>query len=151
MEEKYSRELVLTAEEVMRRLNNRFELYRYEGGFSVRNGRLPLPAAEPEESWIWISGSRFSDGLHLLYGLAELERDETFEGSVAVLAPPRAFLDLCRRIAEYKKRAEGMLKSEHFGDYGYSLATGADGTLPGWQSAFAAELALWRLGGAAEW
>lgn len=109
-------------EGVMRLINNFFESYRYTGTFEIRNGRLLLPAAEPCGTRVLIEGSRFSDGLHILEDVPQFDRDESFSGTVRVLAPPEHFIRLCRKLEEEREKAG--LTGERFGDYSYTRLPG---------------------------
>ena len=75
--------------------------------------------------------------------------DETFSGAVAPLAIPREFLTLVREIETFQQNAGknpnvGMIQSESFGGYAYSMATGPDGLPATWKSVFTGRLNPYR-------
>ena len=89
-----------------------------------------------------ICGSRMNDGVYA-YPPEDLA-DETFDGVIWEMRPPRAFLALAAEIeawqAKYGEASAEPYRSERFGDYGYALKDG----VRGWQGAFGARLNEWR-------
>ena len=70
--------------------------------------------------------------------------NETFDGCIWLLYPPRDFLALCEQIAEFEtKTPVGALQSESLEGYSYSRASGKNGLLT-WQEAFASRLRPYR-------
>ena len=117
------------------------------GTFKVRDGVLDVDLVPGQ--YYRIIGSRFNDGVHVY--LAEDLMDETFEGEVWDMRPPRAFIALVNEIEAWQEKngeaASGPYQSESFGGYSYTLATSqtANGvTLTGWQNAFRTRLNEWR-------
>lgn len=134
-------------ENVLRHLNNWFLVEIHEGTFTVENGSIALPFLQTNQ-YFRICGSVFNDGLHL-YPAVDLT-DETFTGTVWVLAVPKAVVALAEDIAAWEgKNGESVAspyQSESFGGYSYTKrSTGSDsGTLNGWQDAFKSRLNDWR-------
>ncbi len=134
-------------EQILRHLNNWFLVEIHGGTFAVENGSIALPFLQNNQ-YFRIVGSVFNDGLHQYpaYDLA----DETFDGTVWVLAIPNAVVDLAKDIAEWEgKNGEAVAspyQSESFGGYSYTKrsAGGDSGALNGWQDAFRARLNTWR-------
>lgn len=134
-------------ENVLRHLNNWFLVEIHEGTFTVENGSIALPFLQTNQ-YFRICGSVFNDGLHL-YPAVDLT-DETFTGTVWVLAVPKAVVALAEDIAAWEeKNGESVAspyQSESFGGYSYTKrSAGSDsGTLNGWQDAFKSRLNDWR-------
>lgn len=134
-------------EQVLRHLNNWFLVEIHEGTFTVENGSIALPFLLTNQ-YFRIVGSVFNDGLHK-YSAVDLT-DETFTGTVWVLAVPKAVVALAEDIAAWQeKNGEAVAspyQSESFGGYSYTKrSAGSDsGTLNGWQDAFRSRLNDWR-------
>jgi hypothetical protein len=92
-----------------------------------------------------------------LFNVSGIEglRDEVFNGAVWSLAIPQAVVDLNAEIDAWKTKYEGAdsaamspFTSESFGGYSYSKGSSRgvedDGSLGGWQAAFANRLIQWR-------
>ena len=88
-------------EQVLRHLNNWFLVEIHEGTFAVENGSIALPFLLNNQ-YFRICGSVFNDGLHQ-YPAADLT-DETFTGTVWVLAVPKAVVLLAEDIASRPAR-----------------------------------------------
>lgn len=134
-------------EQVLRHLNNWFLVDIHEGTFTVENGSIALPFLQINQ-YFRICGSMFNDGLHQ-YPAGDLT-DETFTGTVWVLAVPKSVVALAEDIAAWEeKNGEAVAspyQSESFGGYSYTKrSAGSDsGTLNGWQDAFRGRLNDWR-------
>lgn len=134
-------------EQVLRHLNNWFLVDIHEGTFTVENGSIALPFLQNGQ-YFRICGSVFNDGLHQ-YPVIDLT-DETFTGTVWVLAVPKAVVALAEDIDAWEeKNGEAVAspyQSESFGGYSYTKrSAGSDGgTLNGWQDAFRGRLNDWR-------
>ena len=134
-------------EQVLRHLNNWFLVEIHEETFTVENGSITLHFLRTNQ-YFRICGSVFNDGLHL-YPAVDLT-DETFTGTVWVLAVPKAVVSLAEDIAAWQeKNGEAVAspyQSESFGGYSYTKrSAGSDsGTLNGWQDAFRGRLNDWR-------
>lgn len=128
-------------EQVLRHLNNWFLVDIHEGTFTVENGSITLPFLQTNQ-YFRICGSVFNDGLHL-YPAVDLT-DETFTGTVWVLAVPKAVVALAEDIAAWEeKNGEAVAspyQSESFGGYSYTKRS----ALNGWQGAFKGRLNDWR-------
>lgn len=134
-------------EQVLTYIHNRFECGLASGTFTVEGGELETPALDGQ--YVWIEGSVFNDGLHKapLEGL----RDETFNGTVYLLAIPSAVIDIAEEISDWQTRhadiLDGPYQSESFGGYSYSKETssgGGDASHNGWRAHFGARLIPWR-------
>lgn len=132
-------------ESVLRHLKNWFLVPDgiHHGTFVVKEGRITLPFLS-EGQYYRIIGSVFNDGLHK-YGSESFEREETFCGTVWVLAVPKAVEDLAAEIgAWYEKNGDASLspyQSESFGGYSYTKdRDGNNGISVTWEVAFRSRL-----------
>ena len=127
-------------ETICNHIHNDFEVARRAGRFEVSDGGIALPGLQAGE-YFRVIGSRFNDGIYRYP--AEGLTDEVFDGEIAVLRPPKAFLSLVAEITAWRGRygstAEGPYKSESvLGVYSYTKGGAA------WQEAFADRLDTWR-------
>ena len=146
-----------TLEDILWHIHNWFERESVTAKVEIAGGELPASVSERllEGQWYRIEGSYLNDGLHQ-HPDTELS-DETFDGTITLLAIPRPLLRLAQRIQDYidqtadatEKARRSPFQSESFDGYSYSLKSGngsnsASGGLSGWQSEFAGELNAWR-------
>lgn len=122
---------------------------------AITDGALPdsISSKLLDGQWYVISGSYLNDGLHRNDATDELE-DETFAGTIALLAIPRPLLQIVAEIGQWQesgagKASEGPYASESFGGYSYTLksdsgANSGAGGLTGWRLAFRDRLNQWR-------
>lgn len=96
----------------------------------------------------WEPGT--SDNLWKAVGEIEHStRNETFNGAICPLAIPQDFLDLAYEISSFDERAtkdknRGVLVSESFGGYSYSMATNNAGVAATWKEVFSSRLNPYR-------
>lgn len=138
-------------EQICAFIHNFFYNDRYSGTFTIENGVLTVDGLI-DGQYFRICGSRFNDGVYR-YGVDELT-DETFEGVVWDMRPPKSFLTLAEEIeawqTKYGEVTQGPYQSESFGGYSYSLKTGSNGngnydtTASGWQGIFKSQLNQYR-------
>ena len=136
-------------EEVLRHVNNRFEMEEAHGSFSISGGALEVPDCLNGQ-YYWVEGSVMNDGLHL-HPDTDM-RDEEFDGRVVLLRVPRAVVELADEIAEWcdanADAIGGPYQSESFGGYSYTRATGGSegNQVPAaaWQLQFGARLRPYR-------
>ena len=97
--------------------------------------------------YIAITGSKFNNGVYLVgdgYALTGTT-DETFDGLVWYLYPPKEFITLCGTISTWDDaHAPETVVSESFGGYSRTNLTTKAGTIAGWQEAFKAKLNRYR-------
>lgn len=113
-----------------RELRNFFIRGEVEGNFTISGGAL-LPDSVPlrDGQYYYIGGSVFNDGVHRWP--EEQLTDETFDGYIWLMAPPRDFLAIADDIAAYRARIDELaatntgFASESFGGYSYTLPTDA--------------------------
>lgn len=99
-----------------------------------------------------IIGSVFNEGVHQYTGTPdESLHDETFSGSVWLMAVPQEFIDLADEIEEwaekYKEAASSPFSSENLSptSYSYSTKDGSEsGSATTWQNIFVSRLMKWR-------
>lgn len=136
---------------------------KHFGTFTVSDGALLLPfPVDTDYVRIWdsrlndgtykVKSSTFTDGKYRIE--ADGLRDETFDGAVWIMSPPKGFLDIVADIEVWEKKygnvdgpAYSPFTSESFaGTYSYSKSEGSgDGKASGgWQKAFAERLNVYR-------
>ena len=138
-------------EQICAFIHNFFVAKTYTGTFTISGGALTVDGLVVGQ-YIYIKGSRFNDGV-CQYGVDELT-DETFEGEVWDMRPPRAFVNLAGEIenwvTKYGDTVSGPYQSESFGGYTYSLKTGTnasggqDSNAGSWQGIFKSQLNQYR-------
>lgn len=119
----------------------------------IDDGSLPTSITDQmlDGQWYRIEGSYLNDGLHQNPD-TELS-DETFNGTITLLAIPKALLAVAEEISDWvalnrtaaQQAAASPYQSESFDGYSYSIrsdltANSASGGLTGWQAAFASQL-----------
>lgn len=134
-------------EEVMHYCRNFFisdtrvsDIIHIKGGKIVES--LPFIANQ----YIWITGSTLNDGIYQLP--IENLSDETFDGEIIGLNPPKAFLRLVDEISKWQEKYSDTVtnpyQSESFNGYSYSKKSGTDASGINWQSQFKKQLSKWR-------
>lgn len=122
-------------------------------GCTIADGALPASIASSMVGGAWyrIEGSLLNDGLHK--HPADDLQDETFDGTITMLAIPKALLLVVEDIGAWQtangETVDGPYASESFGGYSYTLrsdgSSGAGGGgLSGWRLAFRDRLNPWR-------
>lgn len=113
-----------------------------EQEWTISDGTMEISDALPGQ-YVRIIGSILNDGVYQ-YPLTGLI-DETFTGTVRLLAIPKTVLALVDEIQAWvKKNQPTAYTSESFAGYTYSKATNADGLAAGWQDVFRSQLAPYR-------
>lgn len=137
--------------DVMRYVNNYFNGAAVEGEFSISDDGTMEPADKLDGArFIAIHGSAALDGVWALVdGTLDTDGEaiipETFTGTVWPLRPPRDFVKLCERIAEFEaKTPVTAVQSESFGAYSHTMFSGKNGGAVTWQEAFAPQLVRYR-------
>lgn len=141
-------------EQILMELNNWFRVRDDVDGihpdtYTIENGGIALPFLK-DGQYFRIMGSVFNDGLHRYSPDMEELEDETFDGTIWVLAVPKAVAELAGEIADWQNKygaaADSPYTSESFGGYSYTKAGGANenGGAGGWQAAFRARLDPYR-------
>lgn len=148
--------------QVCREINNYFKKDMAFGNFEIQDGQLLIPQhlltvnnhpfIIQDGQYFRIVGSTFNDGV-FKFPATELH-DETFNGSIWLLAFPVDFVALVSDIEEWQKvngavdsAAMSPFTSESFGGYSYSKNVGSDASGKGqntWQGAFKARLNSFR-------
>lgn len=133
--------------DVMKSINNFFEDengYNY-GVWEIKDGLITLPFLLNNQ-YFRIIGSVFNDGVYKYDANLELV-DETFDGTIVALKPPKAFMDLVAEIEAFNDKYGTITPytSESFLNYSYSKASGANGTGQiTWMDAYRSKLNKWR-------
>lgn len=113
-----------------------------EQEWTIADGTMDIPDALSGQ-YVRIIGSVLNDGVYL-YPLTSLT-DETFTGTVQLLAIPKAFFALVLDIQIWcEKNQPTVFTSESFGGYTYSKAVNTSGVAAGWQDVFKEQLAPYR-------
>ena len=147
-----------TLERVLSHIHNWFVRESWTvRGCEIAGGEMPASVASLmlDGQWFRIEGSYLNDGLH--QAPASDLSDETFDGTISLLAIPKALLNVVDEIADWidataeadRTARSHPYQSESFGGYSYSLkgdsrSNSASGGLTGWQAAFAGDLNPWR-------
>lgn len=131
-------------EQVLRHINNWFEVDMRHGEYTVEDGSVTLPFLQAGQ-YFRIVGSVFNDGVYQ-YPASGLT-DETFDGSVWALAIPKEVLELAEEIEAWQEKYGDVSTSpytnESFGGYSYTKAANeASGAT--WQGQFRSRLNTWR-------
>jgi hypothetical protein len=133
-------------EQVLRHINNYFEVDAESDTFVVQDGNITLPFLQNGQ-FFRITGSIFNDGVYQ-YPASGLT-DETFDGTIYAMAIPKEVLQLVDDIAQWQAKygevTASPYSSESFGGYSYTKAanenTGSGAT---WQGQFKSRLSGWR-------
>lgn len=139
-------------------LNNFFDkgMPKFNGDFTIDSGKITdadFLASIKENQYFRIVGSVFNDGVYQYKSTLELI-DESFSGSIWLLAIPKAFLDLVNDIEAWQAKngsvesaAMSPFYSESFGGYSYSKSAGSvsgTGASTTWQTAYKNRLNIYR-------
>lgn len=123
----------------------RREVPPISGSITISGGMVV--SHEINAPYIYIKGSTFRDGLWEMAGkslVGDNHPNETFDGCIWLLYPPRDFLALCEQVAEFEaKTPVGALQSESLEGYSYTRASGQNGLLT-WQEAYSSRLRPYR-------
>ena len=142
--------------EMCAELNNYFDrdLHKEYGEITISGGILQnaINMGLQIGQYYRIIGSVFNDGVHEYTGQADNAlTDETFSGSVWLLAIPKEFVALSKEIDAWVDKYGAMsmspLASESLSasSYSYSLNTGAGvGAGASWQNIFGKRMSKWR-------
>ncbi len=138
----------MNIKEICDYIHNYFELETMEGSFTIADGSLDVDILENQ--YYMIKGSIFNDGIYK-HDNEELT-DETFKGSVTLMAIPKDVLDVLNEATEWQEKNASVLNSpftsESFGGYSYSKGTsakkdGSQGALT-WRDVFGDRLKAYR-------
>jgi hypothetical protein len=154
-----------TLEKVLYHIHNWFPVgFAQVVDCEIADGELPAPYSSSmlDGQWYRIQGSIMNDGLHrhwVTYPEGEESDlvDETFSGTITLLAIPKPLLSVAEEIDEYiqdtreadRAARSAKFRSESFDGYSYTLrddsrAKNGSSGLTGWQAAFASDLSPWR-------
>ena len=145
-------------DEICGYLRNWFDrdMPKYSGRFVVEDGQITFPGSSMEiqqKQYFRVIGSVFNDGVWQ-YGVDSLT-DESFNGTVWLMAIPSTLIALAADIAEWQEKYGSVsssnmspYSSESFGGYSYTKSQGSaadgGGAVAGWQSVFGARLMRWK-------
>ena len=128
---------------VMREVRNWFAVAAAEGTWSVSGGHVyPGVALQPGD-WVALSGINAVRQVDE-NGRLPIENGE-YACTLYLLRPPEEFLGLCRRIdAWLAAHPDAGTRSERFGPYSRTMASGRGGGPVSWPAVFGRELAPYR-------
>lgn len=119
------------------------------GEYTIQGGSIDLPFLVHGQ-YYRIVGSALNDGVYQYGAEGDALRDETFDGEIWAMKPPRAFIALCGEIGEWQSKYGAALMSPYqsesvIGVYTYQRAANAAGAdADGWRAVFAGRLNQWR-------
>ena len=95
--------MAVTLEMAMRECNNFFERCKYAGEIRIAGGKIVPDVGSP---YVYISGSARNDGVHSLVSgaMEDADGEETFDGTLWFLYPPRPFIEIAKECAEYETK-----------------------------------------------
>ena len=99
--------MAVMLEMAMRECNNFFERCKYAGEIRIAGGKIVPDVGSP---YVYISGSARNDGVHSLVSgaMEDADGEETFDGTLWFLYPPRPFVEIAKECAEYEtKKPDG--------------------------------------------
>jgi hypothetical protein len=136
-------------EQICAFIHNFFYGDRYAGTFTIEDGKLTVDGLINGQ-YFRICGSRLNDGVYK-YGIDELT-DETFDGVIWDMRPPKSFTDLVAEIEAWQQKygaaTQGPYQSESFNGYSYNKGSATDASGKSvpvtWQTTFAPYLNQWR-------
>lgn len=132
----------------MRECRNYFVKKILKGKFDISDSKISLSTEPLIGSYVRIIGSTLNDGVYKIKdNLITLEgsSNEEFVGAICFLAVPLDFIELAEDIKDYNtaladKPTFGLLKSESFAGYSYTLASGKNGQVASWKEVFSTRL-----------
>ena len=145
-------------EQICAFIHNYFYGDRYAGTFTITNGVLTVPGLINGQ-YFRICGSRLNDGVYqypaqAAAGKPPILQDETFDGVIWDMRPPKSFLTLVGEIeawqTKYGDEVSGPYQSESFDGYSYTLKSGSstngqfDPNASNWRGVFRSRLNEWR-------
>jgi len=136
-------------EQICAFIHNFFYGDRYSGTFTIENGVLTVDGLV-DGQYFRICDSRLNDGVYR-YGVDTLT-DETFNGVVWDMRPPKSFLSLVEEIEAWQQKygaaAQSPYQSESFNGYSNSKGSATDASGKSvpvtWQTTFGPYLNHWR-------
>jgi hypothetical protein len=136
-------------EQICAFIHNFFYGDRYAGTFTIEDGKLTVDGLI-DGQYFRICGSRLNDGVYK-YGVDELT-DETFDGVIWDMRPPKSFLTLAGEIEAWQQKygaaTQGPYQAESFNGYSYSKGSATDASGKSvpvtWQTKVAPYLNQWR-------
>ena len=143
-------------EQICAYIHNFFYGDRYAGTFTISGGTLEVPGLLNGQ-YFRICGSRLNDGVYVYPATPEpgkppILADETFDGVIWDMRPPKSFLTLAEEIEAWQTKygavTAGPYQSESFNGYSYSKGSTLDSSGKSvpvtWQTTFGSRLNQWR-------
>ena len=134
-------------EELMNYCNNYFAIYGESGEHTLTENSVKINLKAYTGMFLLIRGSLYNDGLYEIIDASSehLRVDsfipETFEGSIYICKPPKTFVELSKKIEEYKaNEKKDNITHETLGNYSYTRATNSKGAVLSWKDVFEEDL-----------
>lgn len=124
---------------------------KHIGDFAIINGQIS-PSVNLITDYFAIFGSRKNNGVHKVSD-NDLQDEPKFHGSIWIMSPPQAFLELVEEIEQWQAKngaadsvAMSPFVSESFGGYAYSKGGGTydSSGVTTWKNAYATRLKAYR-------
>lgn len=138
-------------EELMNYCNNYFAIYGESGEHTLTENSVKINLKAYTGMFLLIRGSLYNDGLYEIIDTSsehlrvESFISETFEGSVYLCKPPKAFIELSKKIDEYKaNEKKDNITHETLGNYSYTKATNSKGAVLSWKDVFEEDLKIYK-------
>ena len=131
---------------ILNAIHNYFICETHSGNFEITGGTLDTSFEIISHQFYKIEGSKMNDGIYER-GVNDTSLvNETFTGTVHLLAVPKEIRTLASEISAWvEKYGNSPYTSESFGGYSYSKGTSsATGSAAGWQDVFRSQLNTWR-------
>ena len=145
-------------QQVCEHIHNYFDRFTYEGNFEIADGMISLPLLDGQR--FLIHGSMLNDGMYTYHDDHIMNdddteevglHDETFTGTICVLAVPPAVIALSGEINSWVEKNGASVDSPYqsenvIGVYSYTLASGGSGAggAVSWQDVYKDRLNRWR-------
>jgi len=124
---------------------NRFYIYTKESNdFTIMENEINVTNKYLINQYIILQGSILNNGIYKIIAsennkitVTPTMQNEHFSGELYGLNIAPSFLELSNKIDEYQtKNKQTNLRSESFGGYSVSWATGKNGAVAGWKDVF---------------
>lgn len=137
-------------EQICAHIHNYFVHQIYADTYTIKDGSIELPFLIPGQ-YFRIFGSRVNDGVYQ-YPVQDLT-DETFDGVIWEMRPPKSFLALVEEISDWMDKYGEVMRNPYqsedvIGVFRYTKMTSGKVTgdyIATWQNAYKDQLNEWRM------
>lgn len=138
-------------EQICGHIHNYFVHAIYSGTYTIEGGSISLPFLV-DGQYFRIFGSRFNDGVYKYPADDRDLADETFDGVIWEMRPPKAFLSLVGEIEDWMDKYGEIMKNPYqsedvIGVFRYTKMTSGKVTgdyIATWQNVYKDQLNEWR-------